>query len=439
MVLDHGRGVDAAGLADLLSDHASRHGVPGAALGVLRDGGLETACYGVTDVRTQRPVTPTTPFSLGSLTKPLVATILAQLAEAGELSLDDPLATRVPEASGVAWAERATLRDLMANHSAVPMTLDLEFGFDGRTDEDDGALAKFAAEITTHDSSPGNWTYTNAGWCLLGRAIEAVTGTTFENAARDHLGSAGVEGICFATDTPVPDRVTGHDLSDGTPVPVLPLVNRSYGPAGTSATGGVEALVDLARWQLADPDLTVLRETTEYTSNPGWFDGWCLGWARFDWSDGPVWGWDGMINGERTLLRLLPERNSAVVLLANASSGRAFARTLLPELMSTAFGVDVPGLALNPVPDAAGDLSRFAGTYAWPDRRIDVAVIEEGLLITEGDRAVRARPLDRRTFFLDPEDADGPTVTFGAFDADGRPGVLYDYVWGVPRVDGTRR
>jgi hypothetical protein len=30
---------------------------------------------------------------------------------------------------------------------------------------------------------------------------------------------------------------------------------------------------------------------------------------------------------------------------------------------------------------------------------------------------------------------DNPTVTFGAFDAIGRPRVLYVMLWGLPRVD----
>jgi CubicO group peptidase (beta-lactamase class C family) len=110
--------------------------VPGAALGVLRSGEVETVCYGVAYIRTQRPVTASTPFSLGSLTKPLVATLLVRLAEAGELSLDDTLADRIPETAGTTWAEQVTLRDLMSNRSGLPMTLDLEFGFDRRTDAD---------------------------------------------------------------------------------------------------------------------------------------------------------------------------------------------------------------------------------------------------------------------------------------------------------------
>ena len=38
------------------------------------------------------------------------------------------------------------------------------------------------------------------------------------------------------------------------------------------------------------------------------------------------------------------------------------------------------------------------------------------------------------TFLVDADDPDNPTVTFGGFDDDGRPGVLYEMLWGLPRV-----
>jgi D-alanyl-D-alanine carboxypeptidase len=84
-------------LTRLLGRHASRHSVPGAAIGLLRDGSITTAYHGVSDVTTGEQVTPRTRFSVGSLTKSMVATVIARLAEAGLLSLDDPVAAHVPE------------------------------------------------------------------------------------------------------------------------------------------------------------------------------------------------------------------------------------------------------------------------------------------------------------------------------------------------------
>ena len=62
--------------------------MPGAAIGILREGTATTAYFGVADVSTGTPVTTDTLFSVGSLTKSMVATVIARLAEAGRLSLD---------------------------------------------------------------------------------------------------------------------------------------------------------------------------------------------------------------------------------------------------------------------------------------------------------------------------------------------------------------
>jgi hypothetical protein len=124
--------------------------------------------------------------------------------------------------------------------------------------------------------------------------------------------------------------------------------------------------------------------------------------------------------------------------MTNSGTGRALYRSLVPELMESLLGITVPKQSLDPAPRAAADLSRFAGRYAWPDRVIDVAAIAGGLLISSDGGRTEALPLNERTFVVDPTDPDNPTVTFGAFDAAGRPGVLYEMLWGLPRTaEGT--
>jgi len=58
-------------------------------MGILREGTATFAYYGVADVRTGAPVTAETRFSPGSLTKSMVATVIAGLAAADRLSLND--------------------------------------------------------------------------------------------------------------------------------------------------------------------------------------------------------------------------------------------------------------------------------------------------------------------------------------------------------------
>jgi len=429
--------MDEEDLAALLREHAVRHSVPGAAIGVLRDGTATTTCYGAADIATGEPVTPRTRFSAGSLTKSMVATVIAGLTEAGRLSLDDPVAAHVPELRANGWAGRATLRDLLANRSALALRAGLEFGFDDRKDHDDGALSRLVADAATGGPAGDFWSYTNVGWCVAGRVIETVAGAGWEDAMRRYLfDQAGMSGTAFVTGGASKPRAVGHEVTAAGPVPVAPLTARAYGPTGTTAVTTVTDLLRFAALHLQDPLLASLRAVHAEVSIYGWLDSWCLGWARFDWEGGQVWGWDGLVNGERSVLRIVPERQAAVVLMTNSSTGRAMYRSLFAELMPSLCGISVPPLRLDPVPGVAGDLSRFAGVYAWPDRQVEVTATANGLLISREDGQAEALPLDERTFAADRADPDNPAVTFGALDATGRPRVLYDMLWGLPRLGG---
>jgi D-alanyl-D-alanine carboxypeptidase len=188
--------------------------VPGAAVGVLREGMVTAAYHGVADVTTGEPVRAETRFSVGSLTKSMVATVVARLAEAGRLSLDDPVATHVPELRGRGWVDSATVRDLLANRAGLPLRAALEFGFAERNDEDEDALSRLAADIPAGVRAADFWSYTNVGWCLLGRVIEAATGTAWEDAMRRLLfARAGMNQTTSATNGIPKQRASGHEVT----------------------------------------------------------------------------------------------------------------------------------------------------------------------------------------------------------------------------------
>jgi CubicO group peptidase (beta-lactamase class C family) len=400
----------------LLSEHAARHGVPGAALGVLQDGALTTAVCGVADTGTGEPVAEDTRFAVGSLGKSMLATALARLASEGRLGLDDPVIAHVPELERARWATDVTIRDLLANRSGLPLLDRHEFGpFPG---DDDAVLSRFAAEMSRGEPAADFWSYTNAGWCLLGRVLETATGRIWEAAMRaEVLTPLRLEQTTFAPAPIAEPRARGHRGFQ----PVEPWAPRWLAPAGSTLLSTVGDLLRLADAHLADETLAPLRETHAQVRIHSWLDAWCLGWARFDWPDGSVWGWDGLLAGHRAILRLDPERRSAIVLLTNGDEGRGLYRSLFPEL------TPMPQLELAPSAGPPGDLARFAGEYAWPDRRWTVSAAGDALLVEGDGRSLEALPLEDGVFLVDAADPDNPTVTF-------RDGVLYVMLWGLPRL-----
>ena len=395
------------------------------------------ACSGVADVVSGRPVGDDTSFSLGSLTKSVTSTVLCDLAVEGLISLDDPVATRVPELAASPWAAGATVRDLMANRSRLPLWSATEFDLESRQhDTGDGALTALAsavaAQVADRPAGPDVWSYTNVGWCLLGRVVETATGETFETAVRERLAARCGWQVRFAGVDPTPQRASGHVATSSGPKPVTPLLVRAYAPAGASAVATVEDLLDFAALHLDDVVLAGLRREHAAIRIDGWLDAWCLGWARFDWAGGPAWGWDSVVPGERAVLRLFPDRRTAVVLLSNGDAGRALYRSLFAELL--------PQLAGTAMPDprhrsaAPGDLSSYAGVYGWPDARVTVSATGDHLVMEEDSQQQQAFHLGGGSFLVDEHDPDTPTVTFGADRGAGRPGVLYRMLWGLPRL-----
>ena len=252
---------------------------------------------------------------------------------------------------------------------------------------------------------------------------------------RDHLLEPFELGqTTFTTWSSGVPRVSGHEVVAGVPEPVAQWAPRNLGPAGATLLSTVTDLLRLAGRHLGEPSLAALRTATAELRIHGWFDAWCLGWARFDWDGGPVWGWDGLMAGQRSILRMVPERRGAIVLLTNSATGRALYRSMFPDLMRAYFDIGMPPLRLDPSPGAAGDLSRFAGVYAWPDRRWEVTATDTGLSIKGARTTYVAAPIDEQTFLVDADDPDTPTMTFGAFDDEGRPGALYQMLWAHARA-----
>jgi CubicO group peptidase (beta-lactamase class C family) len=431
-------------LTAVLGDHASLHSVPGAALAILQDGVVREACWGVADVATGEPVGMETRFPLGSASKPVTATVLARLAGRGELSLDDPVAEHLDELQDSHWAHRATVRDLLANRSGIPLRAALEFGLDGDEPDALSRCARLVAEADDARLSPAGrgvggstWSYSNIGWCLAGCIIERVTGQPWEEATRtDVLEPAGMARTTFALARQTEPRASGHTIVDGSPTPVPPWDPRVYCSAGTSLLATVTDLLSFVAWQSDEPACPPLWQTHAETPIHGWLDAWCLGWARFDWSThDSVLGWDGLMPGHRLVLRFLPEQRAAVVLAMNGDTGRAMYRSLFTDHFHDWFDIRMPALNLEPSPGVADPLERFSGLYGWPDRRCRVTAAADALTIDVDGRERAARPTSDRTFLVDPDEPDNPTVTFGDFDAQGRPGTIYLMLWGLPRLD----
>lgn len=137
------------------------------------------------------PVRPDTIFDLASLTKPLVTVpLLYRLFGEGRLAPDDPAGRFVPELANTPWAG-ATIARLMDHTSGLPawrpfaakLVASSGEAIAGTPSAVDSVLRRIAAESPA--AAPGVvCTYSDLGYILLGRIVEAVTGESLDAAFR---------------------------------------------------------------------------------------------------------------------------------------------------------------------------------------------------------------------------------------------------------------
>jgi D-alanyl-D-alanine carboxypeptidase len=101
----------------LAEDVLASGGAPGFAVAVVRDGAIAYARgFGMRDVERRLPVTPETPFAIGSISKGFTAAAVLWLSHDGKLALDDRLAEYEPHLPN---AGAITVRQLLNQTSGL--------------------------------------------------------------------------------------------------------------------------------------------------------------------------------------------------------------------------------------------------------------------------------------------------------------------------------
>ncbi|MBN9495099.1 beta-lactamase family protein, partial [bacterium] len=228
-----------ADLQDALQAGIEKFGVPGASIGILRDGEIVSAAAGLVNARTGVEATPDSIFQIGSITKTFTATLVMQLVDEGRVDLDTPIRTYLPEFTlgDAEAAGRITVRHLLTHTNGM----DGDFFQDtGRGDDCVERYVLACAALPQLHPVGEAFSYCNAGFAILGRLIEQMTATTWDVALRERLlRPMGAKTMVTLPEEALAMRVaSGHipPREEGRPwrVARLQLLPRSNGPAGAT-------------------------------------------------------------------------------------------------------------------------------------------------------------------------------------------------------------
>ena len=163
-----------------IQDAIARHQCPGGVLWLEHGGAVNPRAYhrafgSRALVPAPEPMTEDTIFDAASLTKVVAGTpAVMLLVERGQVQLDAPVQTYLPEFTG-AGRERVTVRELLTHTSGLPPDIETRTAWQGQA----AAIRKACAEAL--QSSPGTaFKYSDINFFLLGEIVQRVTRTPLE-------------------------------------------------------------------------------------------------------------------------------------------------------------------------------------------------------------------------------------------------------------------
>lgn len=315
-------------------------GAPGLSYAVIDKGVIAAGARGTTLASAGEPVTPDTPFLIGSVSKSFTALAVMQLVEAGKLDLDAGVGTYLD-----AFAERPsgaiTLRQFLSHTSGYSTVQG-----NGPHAE---TLATHAAMVArwTPAYSPGeSWEYSNTNYHLLGAVIEAVTGEDFaDHIERSILAPIGMTHSFVARGAEPGSVARGHRPWFGGK---RAYTEREGGQVAAPAGGIFASANDLARYAAimlnGRDDIISAAGKAEMLRPAGAqspFYG--LGWFIDRQAGTAAHG--GLVPGSEALLTLMPTERKAAIVLVNANGGIGFADNgaLLDGITALALGQEYRG------------------------------------------------------------------------------------------------
>jgi D-alanyl-D-alanine-carboxypeptidase/D-alanyl-D-alanine-endopeptidase len=392
-----------ADLQRVVRQRVDTHNSTGIVAGVLEPGG-RTRIFAYGRGAPGQRVNASSVFEIGSITKVFTGTLLADMAQRGEVALDTPVASLLP--AGVTVPSRdgrqITLADLATHTSRLdtnPTNLSTTNPYP-YADYTVAQLYDYLAHATLTGTVGSDFEYSNTGVGLLGHALSLRAGTSYEQLAMQRLiGPLALDTTAITLTPSMRQRfVAGHDV-DGLPappfeIPALPgagALRSTVGDmlkfAAANLSGSGNAMLDRAMSTARTPRLTI---APDQEVGLNWFTDRELG--------RPIVWHNGATYGHRSFLGLDPQRGTAIVVLSAT-------KVSVDDIGFHALDRRSP---LDRLPKAirlpSKTLARFTGTFRFPAFDVRIARAKRWLVAKPtGQPSIRVYPESRTKFFINKD------------------------------------
>lgn len=258
--------------------------IPGMAVAVIYQGHAWFFNYGVAEVKSGRPVSASTIFELGSVSKTFTGVLGGYAVQSGLIKLDDPVAKYSAELSGKQWRDITLLN--LATYTAGGLPLQVP---DAVTDQK--SLWNYYQQWQPQWKAGTMRNYSNASIGLFGLLAVAKSNSSFASLMQQQVFNplSLTHTYLRVPESAQADYAWGY--KNGQPLRVTP------GPLDEQAYGVKSSAQDMAKFLQAniDPDSlpsedAVLKKSL-LTAQKGYYQvgnfrqG--LGWEMYDWPTNP--------------------------------------------------------------------------------------------------------------------------------------------------------
>ncbi|TKX64327.1 class A beta-lactamase-related serine hydrolase [Halorubrum sp. GN12_10-3_MGM] len=417
---------------ELVTESLDEYEIPGATVAVVRDGEISmTRGYGVADRETGDSVEPTTPFRVGSVSKPVVWTAIARLAGDSEVDLETPVSEYL-EDDLVSWEDPVTLANLATHTGGFEST---NRGMWYADPADVQSLQSHLAPMPAQVRAPSTLgSYSNHGAALAGQVLASVAGDRFPAVMEDELlGPTGMETSSFRQ--PLSDELysahaTGHDGG----------LDAKFAGLGISPAGALSAsAADMAKFmqlhvnsgiidgeQVLDAEVIDLIQRQWFTHHET-LAGTALGFVERHDADIRAIGHNGGTPTFHSNLILVPEVGFGLFISFNSANATAPRESIPETILEEYFSGDD-----TVVPEPTGSpthADELPGTYrslkvgeTTHDSLVttlqapttEIRIAEDGALLT-GDEDDPSRWVEIEPMLFQNEDT-GRKIAFGTTD-----------------------
>lgn len=305
--------LDYAEIGSRIEKDAEENHIPGMAVIVVdRENVLFSGTYGDCG-------SVDTPFIIGSMSKSFTALSIMQLVERGEVNLDAPISDYIdcsPYLKHPSEGEKITVRQLL-NHTSGIAT-NHHFGNAAITD------------------SRGKYEYSNIGYALLGKIIEAVSGNSYEEYVERNIfaplnmkhSAASLEksrqnGLIAGYRNYFGIPVAGEpDYPDGTDP------SKSSAPFSTVPAGYISSsAADMGKYlqmymnggmDIISPDSIEMMFYGSVPTDDSGMNVYGMGWGYCEQYYGqPLFNHSGLVENYTSNMFIIPEKEIGIVILVN--------------------------------------------------------------------------------------------------------------------------